>query len=152
MEHTNAHWTDSQTDWQMQVDLGRRLTFPPEIAKTTLRPDIVLWSNTSKLVYIIELTVPWEEAVEEAYERKKLRYADLAATAEDRGWKAKVRPVEVGCRGFVASSMAKLLREVGVRGQAHRQAMKELANTAEEASYWLWLKRGDTIWAAQANA
>ena len=139
-------------DWQMQVDLDRRLVFPPEIAMTTLRPDLVLWSNTCKLVYIIELTVPWEDAVEEAYERKKLRYSNLAAEAEDRGWKARVRPVEVGCRGFVASSTAKLLREVGVRGQAHRQAIKELANTAERTSHWLWLKRSDTIWAAKANA
>ncbi|XP_013770735.1 tomoregulin-1-like [Pundamilia nyererei] len=44
--------------------------------------------------------VPWEEAIEETFERKKLRYANLAAEAEDRGWKIKV--VEVGFRGFVA--------------------------------------------------
>lgn len=48
-------------------------------------------------VYIIELTVPWEGAVEEAYERKKLRYIDLAADAQQQGWNVKVRPVEVGC-------------------------------------------------------
>ncbi|KAJ8011633.1 hypothetical protein DPEC_G00060290 [Dallia pectoralis] len=55
-------------------------------------------------VYIIELTVPWEAAVEEAFERKSLKYTELAADAEQRGWKAKVCPVEVGCRGFVGNS------------------------------------------------
>ncbi|XP_063325341.1 uncharacterized protein LOC134624301 [Pelmatolapia mariae] len=95
-------------DWQMQVDLDQRLIFPTEIVTTTLRPDLVLWSNSQKLAYLIELMVPWEEAIEEAieetFERKKLRYANLAAEAEDRGWKIKVHPVEVGCRGFVATS------------------------------------------------
>ena len=114
--------------------------------------EIALTTNTCKLVYIIELTVPWEDAIEEAYERKKLRYSNLAADAEDRGWNARVLPVEVGCRGFVARSTSKLLREVGVRGQAHRQAIKELANTAERTSHWLWLKRSDTIWAGKAGA
>ena len=136
-------------DWQMRVDLHQRLVFPPEIATTTLRPDMVLWSNSCQLAYIIELTVPWEDALEEAFERKKLRYSNLAAEAEDNGWRVKVRPVEVGCRGFVASTMAKLLREVGVRGQAHRQAIKELAKTAETTSHWLWLKRNDITWAAR---
>lgn len=68
-------------DWQMRVDLVQRLT-PPQ---TTLRPGIILWSNSCQPVYIIELTVPWEDALEEAFERKKLRYSNLAAEAEDKG-------------------------------------------------------------------
>ncbi|KAL3973956.1 proto-oncogene serine/threonine-protein kinase Pim-1 [Sarotherodon galilaeus] len=134
----------------MQVDLDRRLIFPTEIKTTTLRPDLVLWSTSQKLAYVIELTVPWEEAIEEAFERKKLQYANLAAEAEDRSWKIKVRPVEVGCRGFVASITEKLLREIGIRGKAQRQAMRELANTAERTSHWLLLKRTDITWAAKA--
>ncbi|KAJ8333436.1 hypothetical protein SKAU_G00414440 [Synaphobranchus kaupii] len=78
---------------------------------TNLRPDLVLWSNTWRRVFIVELTVPWEDAIDEAYERKKLRYANLAAEAEERGWDVKLRPVEVGCRGFVASSTTRLLKE-----------------------------------------
>ncbi len=59
-------------DWKMKVGLDQKLTFPSEIATTTLRPGLVLWFNSCQLAYIIELTVPWEDAVEEAYERKKL--------------------------------------------------------------------------------
>ncbi|KAK0141131.1 hypothetical protein N1851_021872 [Merluccius polli] len=104
-------------DWKLVADLGQKLCFPAEIASTNLRPDLVMWSASIKLVYIIELTVPWESSVEEAYERKRLRYAELAADVQQRGWRAKVRPVEVGCRGFVATSTSRLLREMGVRGK-----------------------------------
>ena len=58
-------------DWEMQVDLGGKLVVPQEIVCTRQRPDIVLWSVSQRIVYFIELTVPWEDSVEEAYERKK---------------------------------------------------------------------------------
>lgn len=47
--------------------------------------------------------------MQEAFERKKkLRYTDLTAEAEQRGWTVKICPVEVGCRGFVETSTVKL--------------------------------------------
>ncbi len=45
-------------DWEMRVDLRRQLKFPEEIAVTSLRPDIVLWSQATRQVALIELTVP----------------------------------------------------------------------------------------------
>jgi len=56
----------------MLADLDQCFIFPPEIATTNLRPDIVLWSGSALIVQLIELTVPWEDAVDEAYERKKI--------------------------------------------------------------------------------
>lgn len=55
-----------------------------------------------------------------------------AQEAEQRGWTAKVHPVEVGCRGFVATSTSRLLQELGVRGKAHQQAIKDLSMDAEK--------------------
>ena len=146
---TDLGQLDRARDWKLLADLGKKLCFPAEIASTNLRPDLVLWSPSLKLVFIIELTVPWESAVEEAYERKKLRYADLAADAQQQGWTTKVRPVEVGCRGFIATSTSRLLTEVGVRGRAHRQAVRDLSRAAEKGSQWLWMKRKDPAWAAK---
>ena len=71
----------------------------------------------------MELTVPWESSVEEAYERKKLRYMELAADAKQQGWKVRVRPVKVDCRGFVTTSTSRLFQEMGVQGEAHQQAI-----------------------------
>lgn len=130
----------------MLVDVDQRLTVPSEIAITNLRPDLVLWSNSQRMVYFVELTVPWEDAVQEAFERKKLRYTELAAEAEQRGWRAKICPVEVGCRGFVATSTLRLMKDLGISGQALRQAIKETSRVAERSSQWLWLKRKDPIW------
>ncbi len=50
------------------MELGRQLKFPQHVAKTTLRPDIVLVSEATKIVVMLELTVPWEEQIEEASE------------------------------------------------------------------------------------
>lgn len=112
-------------DWEMWVYLNQRLTFPSEIALTNLCPGLVLWSNSCRRVFLVELTVPWEDAIDEAYERKKLHNANLAAEAEERGWRVKVHPVGVGCRGSLASSTARLLKEVGIRGQTQRKTIKK---------------------------
>ncbi len=133
----------------MRVDLNHRLTFPVELAVTNLRPDLVLWSKSIRTAITVELTVPWEEAINEAFERKKLRYAILAAEAEERGWAIKVYPVEVGCRGFVANSTIRLLKEVGIRGQVLWRLVGELATVAERSSHWLWLKQMNSVWAAK---
>ena len=70
-----------------------------------------------------------------------LKYTELAADAEQHGWKAKVCPVEVACRGFVGKTTTRLLKDLGIRGQAQRQAIKVLSSTEEQGSWWLWLKR-----------
>lgn len=62
----------------------------------------------------------WEDSVEEAYERKKLHYTELAAEAKPCDWNTKVYPIEVGCRGFVASSTIRLLKELRIHGQTLR--------------------------------
>lgn len=67
------------------------------------------------------MTVPWEEAIDEAYQR-------------DRGWPVKLHPVEVGCRGYVASSRSRLLWGIGVRGQAHRSTITYLAEMNERST------------------
>ncbi|KAK2864561.1 hypothetical protein Q7C36_003715 [Tachysurus vachellii] len=131
-------------DWKLLADLNKKLCFPVEIAATNLRPDLLLWSASLKLVYIIELTVPWEGAVEEAYERKRLRYAELATDVQQQGWNVKVPPVEVGYRGFIATSTSRLLREMGMRGKFHRQAVKDLSVAVEKGSQWLWVKKKDS--------
>lgn len=66
-------------DWQLKVDLGRQLRFPVTIAETSLGPEIVLVSETSRQVVLLELTVHWEDGMEEAYERKRAKYEELAS-------------------------------------------------------------------------
>ncbi|KAL6460680.1 hypothetical protein MHYP_G00306460 [Metynnis hypsauchen] len=138
-------------DWKMLVNIDQQLIFSPEIAATNIRPDLVLWSSSLKSVCITELTVPWENSTEEAYERKKLCYTELPADAQQRGWNAKVYLVEVGCRGFVASSTISLLKDLGIYGQALQQTIRSVSEAAERSSQWEWIKRKDPCWAQRAS-
>lgn len=88
-------------DWQLLVDLERQLHSPEFITPTTLKPDIVLLSTRSRQVVIPELTVLWEDKMEEATEKKRARYADLVEECRRQGWKMWCLPFEVSCRGFV---------------------------------------------------
>ena len=64
----------SAPDWQLLVDLKRQTKFPAHIVETKLRPDIVMFSNSTKKVIIWELSVPWEENMESTHERKIAKY------------------------------------------------------------------------------
>ena len=79
-------------DWKMAADLKEALKFPQHIVHTQERPDIVIWSGTVKRVIILELTVPWEENIEEAFERIKLRYENVRMECEDKRWVCQVCP------------------------------------------------------------
>jgi len=48
---------DESDKWEMSVDLKQKLVFP-NIIQTTLRPDIVIWSDKDKCLVMVELTVP----------------------------------------------------------------------------------------------
>ncbi|KAI9542532.1 hypothetical protein NQZ68_019216 [Dissostichus eleginoides] len=76
----------------MQVDLEQKLTFPPEITTTNLRPDLIMTE------------------VDEPYNSKWLKDSDIVAEAGQQGWKMWVLLVEVGCGGFVATSTTSQLK------------------------------------------
>ena len=103
----------------MLVDVVQRLTVQSQTVTTTLRPSRILWFNTLRVVYFVELTVPWEGAVDEVNERKRLWYTDMAFEAEQCGWKAIVHPVEVACRVFIATSTIGLLKGLGDDAKVH---------------------------------
>lgn len=76
----------------------------------------MLWSEAQHIVHFVKLTVPWMDNVVMAYERKRLRYTELAAEAVGHGWKDKVRPVEVCCMGFVAKSFFSQSAQLSIKG------------------------------------
>ncbi|KAK0136623.1 hypothetical protein N1851_027196 [Merluccius polli] len=69
------------SDWEMRVDIRKQLKF----THTSLRPDIVLWSKGTKQVVLIELTVPWEERMEEAHECELKKYQALIFESQQNG-------------------------------------------------------------------
>ena len=68
------------TDWDIRFDLGSEpLQFPTEVAAITLRPDVVIYSRTEKIVIMLELTVPLEDRSHLAHDRRTSKYAPLPA-------------------------------------------------------------------------
>ena len=132
----------------MAADLKEALHFPHHIVHTQERPDIVIWSDTVKRVIIVELTVPWEENMEESFERKKLRYDNLRMECEDKGWACQVMPIEVGCRGFIGRTTTSYLTRLGLTNRARWRATQQLQTAAERASSWIWSKvrKSTTAW------
>ena len=66
-------------DWEFLFDLGKSLVFPPAIAATNQRPDIVIFSRFLRQVFFIELTVPLEDRISDAHSRKRDHYLPLLA-------------------------------------------------------------------------
>ena len=134
--------------WQLEVDLETQLRFPQHIDRTTLRPDILQVSESTKNIIIMELTVPWEDRLEEAHERKKTKYEHLVIDCRMQGWKLRCMPIEVGCRGFVGQFFHRALGVLGITGGVKSRTIKNFTEAAEKALRWLWK---ESPW-GQANA
>ena len=65
----------------MVADLKPQMVFMEQICVTRLRLDIVIWSSTTRHVIFVELSVLWEENMEELHERKRGKYGELAAVS-----------------------------------------------------------------------
>lgn len=82
-------------DWAMTVDLERQLKIPTHITQSKLRPDIIVVSEATKQLILLELTVPWEERIEEAQERKREKYQKLVEDCQRNGWRTRCMPVGI---------------------------------------------------------
>ena len=131
------------SDWQLLVDLKKQLRFPEDIAVTNYRPDMVLFSKKSRVCVLIELTVPWEERIEEAHERKMAKYAELVEQCRTRAWKTWCFPIKVGCRGFPSNTTWRALKMLGVIGKKRKEIIAHADKAAEAGSLWIWKRRND---------
>lgn len=144
----NMKLLNGAKDWKVSADLKTSLKFPVHILQTEKRPDILLWSDSKKSIFLIELTVPWEENFSEAHERKKDRYECVRAECIEKGWMCNVMPIEVGCRGFLGHSTISLLSKIGVTGRDFKKQKCRLQTIVRQASCWIW--RNSKIFAKRA--
>ena len=135
---------NSPYKWEAAADLKDCERFFP--ITTSKRPDLVVWSEEGKQLHIVELTVPHEDNIMDAHERKEARYEELILECEDAGWNVRYFPVEVCCRGYIAPSVSKWLCAAGLNLRKRNDVLKVLQQTAEKASHWIWLKREDETW------
>ena len=130
--------------WKVAADLESALVFP--VVPTKLRPDMIVWNEEEKVMKIIELIVSWETNIDDAYNRKNVRYENLCNFCEDEGCATDCLPIEVGARGYVGRRIPALLTKLGFNSKEKNELIREIQSTAEKTSFWIWLKREDTSW------
>ena len=74
---------------------------PPHVLSTSLRPDIFVIDENSRVIALLELTCPWERNFEKDHKYKERKYARLVADLE-RDYRVYQFSIEISARGFVS--------------------------------------------------
>ena len=84
--------------FQIMADIpNSSYSFPSSIATTDLRPDLVVWSDTQRVVMLAELTICFETN----FQRKSAKYHDLLESCTANNYNSTLVTLEVGSRGVV---------------------------------------------------
>ena len=139
---------DDVRDWKMLWDEDKYPAhFPQHIYNTAERPDIVVWSDSSKQVILIELTCGDESNFSDQVERKENRYnRELVPGINNSDWTAKLLTVEIGCRGLWHHTAPALFNYFGLEKRKKKQVLQEAALTSLKCSYAIWLARNNKTW------
>jgi hypothetical protein len=136
-------------DWELLVDVHRKLVFPVEIYATDQRPDILILSRSLKKVLLIELTCPAEEGILTAQARKRERYEHLVSAINDdprNPWSATLFTVESGARGFVGKSISRLLRLLGLPARQVRKECRSISDITAKCTFEIFLAKDSMYW------
>ena len=97
-------------------------------------------------MHFVEVTVAHEDNIDAAQVRKDDRYEKLLEECEDANWTATHLSEEVGRRGFIGNRLRKWFTTIGLNSRQANNALKNIQETVEKASHWIWLKREDDTW------
>ena len=130
-------------DHQITADLpNTNYLFPPTAASTDLRPDLVVWSDSQRVLVLAELTVCFETNFVDASRRKSDKYRDLMETCTASGYTTQTITLEVGSRGFVNHGGFKhLLRFFGFTKQEMLTVLRAVSREAILQSHKIWTSR-----------
>ena len=121
---------------------GDQYQFPPSLALSDLGPDLVVYSNLTKSVTMVELTVCYETNFKGAQSRKERKYMELVEEIEQNGFVVNLITVEVGSRGFVnQESFYRLNGTLGAPKKELLDLMLSVSEAAIKESFRIWIDR-----------
>ena len=127
-------------DWTLLHDNpSQPLVVPFHIVQTSLRPDIVIYSDATKQVIIIELTVPAEDNIVQQHTDKEFKYSNLCDDINLNKWTGQIFAVEVGSRGYITKSFGYSLNKLGLKLNAIGWLKKAVSLTCLRSSYSIYL-------------
>ena len=104
--------------------------FPQHITNTTLRPDIVWWSTQERPMCLLEFTISYETAMDEAHTRKMAKYKNIVQSAREVGVEVECIALEVGSRGLTRDDeLAQLQTALGASTKAVNELTSVLSHT-----------------------
>lgn len=127
----------------MRVNLDKQLIFPENITSTSLRLRTILFSDKSKQLVMLELTVPWEERLEEASEKRDGHTQSWWKNAMDGGSVLDVCPLKWGVGA--SQEVCRACSLLGITGAHKRKAINMFSGVAEKASEWFRIMRGKEL-------
>lgn len=71
---------------------------------------MILLSRYTKTIFEVNHTVPWKDRLSNL---KKANYQDLTDEVIVKGWYAASFSIQVGCHGFLATSVHHLFQKIG---------------------------------------
>ena len=126
----------------LTVDIGEKYSFPTHIVPTDLRPDIVWWNDIQRTIVLVELTIPFDTAMEDASERKEAKYDHLITAATRNGFHATLITVEIGSRGMPHTPGIRALQEVlQLPTKSFHKLLSAVIRTTIEGSFAVWAQR-----------
>ena len=132
----NACLPSTAQDGQWRVDIGG--TIEDSRADHNNNP-----ATRFNSLLLIELTVPREENVDVACERKLKKYQELVEQCKCNKWRTACYPIEVGCHSFMGRSVCRILNQLGMIGEKKRKAIRTISESAKKACRRLWIKRSE---------
>ena len=79
-----------------------------------IQTSVVIYSNITKQVFILELTVPMEDKIVQRHIDKENEYAKLLDDLNINQWTGQIFALGVGSRGYVAESFCFALWKLGL--------------------------------------
>lgn len=104
------------------MDLGKELKSPAMITSTCLHPDMIIVSDSTRRLIILELIpVLSEERMDEANEKKLSIYQKVVNNSRRKGWRARSEPLEVGRGRFAWQLLYRVFTALGLKGKKEGQ-------------------------------
>ena len=143
------------SDWILQFDhLDNKLVIPSFITVSQLRPDIVIYSISTKTVILLKLTCHCEENIWGWHNKKFVKYHSLSLAMVSNGWSVHWFPIKVGARGYCSVTVKSCIMRLGFCANLVKftlkslilTSLKSLSLTSLKASFQIWLSWDSRKW------
>ena len=130
--------------YSMLADLpsSSSYTFPPHASLTSLRPDLVIWSDADRRVYIFELTICFETRFNLAHDLKMANYIERIEEARENQYTSNLITLEVGSHGpFHLPGFKALQSFIKMLSKEWNALLVQMTRTVVTESHRIWIMR-----------